>query len=199
MSKAIRKVPRIMIVMISALFLTCTNPSFTGASSSNVIVSLPISAGTVTISAPASFGFSSISVAFDAQLITNDFTGTDNRFIISDLKGHDSGYTTTLQLTGDLVSTGGSSISSGNVYFRSLGPTGFLLSGTANPRVIIDSAATGGYQPLNNTRNFIYRDEALNTGVLSAYYQNISMQISVPASQAAGNYVGTLVYTLIEN
>ena len=164
----------------------------------DVLVTVPITAGTVTISAPTSFSFGATSVSFQAQTISQLFTGVTNYFTVSDLKGNNSGYNTTLQMAGNLT-TGGNSISSSNVAFKSSGSVAQLLSGNANPRVLIDSNAAGGFQSLNSARTFIYRDAGLNTGVLSMYYQSIEMQITVPAAQPAGSYTGTLVYTLIEN
>jgi hypothetical protein len=35
--------------------------------------------------------------------------------------------------------------------------------------------------------------------VIGRYGANIEMRVDVPAGQAAGSYVGTVVYTLIEN
>lgn len=136
-------------------------------------------------------------MGFNDQIVQQDFTGVANYFIVTDLKGINSGYNTTLQLSGNLTSSG-NSISASNVSFKSDGSTPTLLSGTANPRVEIDSNANS-FQSLNTARNFIKRDAALNTGTLSQYYQTIEMQINVPASQPAGEYAGILVYTLIEN
>ncbi|MBP6911345.1 hypothetical protein KBC03_07280 [Patescibacteria group bacterium] len=45
-------------------------------------------------------------------------------------------------MASDLI-TGTNRISSGNVAFKADYPVAILLSGTTNPRVITDSAATG--------------------------------------------------------
>jgi len=64
--------------------------------------------------------------------------------------------------------------------------------------VLID-AASANYQAMHVARTYIYRNNALNTGALSQYGQSIFFQVTIPAGQPAGAYVGTIVYTLIEN
>ncbi len=137
-------------------------PQWLNAATNNVLMSVPIAAGTLTITSPGSFSFSPIAAAFITGVATQDFTGISNYFIVTDLKGIDSGYSTTLQMASDLI-TGANSISSGNVAFKADYAVALLLSGDTNPRVITDSAATGGFQSLNVARTFIYRNTALNT------------------------------------
>ena len=60
-------------------------------------------------------------------------------------------------------------------------------------------AATAWYQALNASRNYIKRNNAANSWVIGYYGSLINLKIDVPAWQPAGAYVGTLVYTLIEN
>jgi len=84
------------------------------------------------------------------------------------------------------------------VQFKASSTTPVLITGTANPRILIDANA-GSYQAMHIARTYIYRDAALNTGVLSRYGQSIWLKVIVPANQPAGAYVGTIVYTLIEN
>lgn len=187
---------KIGVACVLILFFLCNLPIYTRATVT--ILSLPITQGTVTISAPSSFWFTSIGASFITGTASQDFTGTTNYFIITDLKGIDSWYTTTLQMASDLI-TGSNRISSGNVSFKADTPTATLLSWVANPRVITDSNATGGFQALNVSRTFIYRATALNTWAISQYAQNITMQVTIPAGQPAGAYSGALVYTVIEN
>lgn len=178
------------------LLLFCSNlPTWIHATTTTL--SLSISPGTLTISAPTSFTFTSVGVSFITGTVTQDFTGASNYFIVTDLKGVDTGYTTTLQMASDMV-TGAYTIASGNIAFQADYPVAHLLSGTTNPRVITDSNATGGFQALNVSRTFIYRNTALNTWVISQYGQHITLRITVPAGQPAGAYSGSLVYTLIE-
>jgi hypothetical protein len=44
-----------------------------------------------------------VSTSFSAQTLAEDFTGVANYFWIQDMKGSDSGYNTTLQLSGNLT------------------------------------------------------------------------------------------------
>lgn len=106
----------------------------------DVLMTLPLTGGTVTISAPTAFSFQGVSVSFSNQTVTQDFTGVSNYFTVSDMKGHNSGYSTTLQLSGNLT-TGGNSIAASNVAFKSDGSSPVLLSGATNPRVLIDGNA----------------------------------------------------------
>ncbi len=126
---------------ILALLLYGLTPVWTNGAN-NVLMSVPIAEGTVTISSPAAFAFNSIPASFITGVATQDFTGVTNYFTVNDLKGIDSGYNTTLQIAGDLV-TGAYRISSGNVAFKADYAVAILLSGTTNPRVVTDSAATG--------------------------------------------------------
>ena len=189
--KSLERVCVLLLLIFSILPTTRLNATTT-------TLSLSITEGTLTISAPTSFTFSSFWASFVTGTVTNDFTGVSNYFIVTDLKGIDTWYTTTLQMASDLI-TGTNRISSGNVAFKADYPVAILLSGTTNPRVITDSAATGWFQSLNNARTFIYRNDGLNTWVLSQYGQHITMQITIPAGQPAGAYSGSLVYTVIEN
>lgn len=161
-------------------------------------VSMQITVGTVSITSPTTFSFSSsITASFSAQTLTQEFTGNSNYFVVQDMKGADSGWNTTLQLSGNLT-TGGYSIASTNVEFKSSVGTVTVLSGTTNPRVLVDSNTTS-YQSLNTARTFIYRNAQSNTGVIGKYGETIFLNINIPANQPAGYYQGTLVYTLIEN
>lgn len=151
----------------------------------------------ITYGWPTSLTFSSaLNVSFWAQTINQDFTWAANYFWVQDLKGIDSWYNTTLQLSWNLSSSG-NIISGSNVSFVAVW-TISVLSGTTNPRVVLD-AATAWYQALNASRNYIKRNNAANSWVIGYYGSLINLKIDVPAWQPAGAYVGTLVYTLIEN
>ncbi len=163
----------------------------------NTTVNMQITAGTVTYGAPTALTFATtLSTSFAAQTLVQDFTGAANYFWIQDLKGADSGYNTTLQMSGNLVA-GSNVISGSNVSFRSVGSI-VTVSGTVNSNVIFD-AATSAYQALNTSRTFIKRNSGANLGRIGYYGGNVNMQVNVPAGQPAGSYAGTLVYTLIEN
>lgn len=165
---------------------------------SNTIVNMEIARGTLTISSPASFTFSTtLTLSYDAQTLEQEFTGTLNNFIVTDMKGINTGYSTTLQLSGVMETVNGNTIAATNVYFKTSSGNVNVLSGTENPRVVID-ANTANYQPLDSAKTFIYRNTAVNSDTVGKYGQTIFLRINVPAYQAPGAYVGTLVYTLIE-
>ena len=185
----------ILVLGISSIFST-----FAG----NTAVTMSILAGIVSIGAPTTLAFTStISVSLGAQTLTQAFTGGSNYFYVLDMKGIDSGYTTTLQmLSGStaLSTTGGAAIAASNIAFQADNASGVyvVMSGAANPNVVINSLVSG-YQTLDVARTWIYRNVGVNTGVIGQYGQAIDLRISVPASQPAGNYAGTLIYTVVEN
>lgn len=197
-SKARLRIKEVLgILCLFTLMVGGIVPRWLNAAVNNVLMSVPIAAGTLTITSPAAFSFNPIAAAFVTGDAIQDFTGVSNYFIVTDLKGVDTGYNTTLQMASDLI-TGSNRISSGNIAFQADYAVAHLLSGTANPRVITDSNATGWFQALNVARTFIYRNTALNTWVVSQYGQHITMRITIPAGQPAGAYSGFLVFTLIE-
>lgn len=156
-----------------------------------------ITAGTITYGWPASLTFSnSVSATFWAQSINENFTGNNQYFWVQDLLGNNSWYTTTLQMSGHLVAWA-NIISWSNISFQTVGAI-TTLSGTSNPRVVLD-ASTSWYQALNSARTYIKRDTAVNSGVIGYYGSHINLKIDIPGGQPAGSYVGTLVYTLIDN
>ena len=183
-------------ISICVIFVSTLMPALLQGATTTVTAQ--INNGTVTIGGPTSLAFSTpLTVSFSSQSFEQEFTGTSNYFRVQDMKWLDSWYNTTLQIAGNLT-TGAYSIASGNVSFKVTSTTPVLMSGTANPRVLIDSN-TSAYQPLHVARTYIYRSAALNTGVISKYGQSIFLKIDVPANQPAGAYSGTVVYTLIEN
>lgn len=168
-----------------------------GAQAANTTVNMQITAGTVTYGAPAALTFATtLTTSFAAQTLAQDFTGSANYFWVQDLKWADSGYTTTLQMSGNLVA-GSNAISGANVSFKSIGSI-VTVSGSTNTWVVFDSATTS-YQALNSSITFIKRLNAPNAGKIGYYGGNVNLQVNVPAGQPAGSYAGTLVYTLIEN
>jgi hypothetical protein len=120
-----------------------------------------------------------------------------NYFWIQDMKGSDSGYNTTLQLSGNLTAWL-NVISGSNVSFKAIGSV-VLVTWSANTWVQFDTG-TVAYQALNSARTFIFRPvSALYGNKLWYYAGNINLQANIPATQAAGAYTAALVYTLIEN
>ena len=61
---------------------------------------MQIDRGTLTISSPASFTYATtLTLSYDAQTLEQEFTGTANNFVVLDMKGIDTGYSTTLQIS----------------------------------------------------------------------------------------------------
>jgi hypothetical protein len=167
------------------------------ANAANTTVNMQILGGTVTYGAPTTMTYATtLTTSFAAQTLAQDFTGVANYFWVQDLKGANSGYNTTLQLSGNLIA-GVYTISGSNVSFKSLGSV-TAVSGSVNAGVQYDAASVA-YQALNASRTFIYRPNAANAGKIGYYAGTINLKVDVPASQPAGSYAGTLVYTLIEN
>ena len=163
----------------------------------NTTVNMAITPGAITYDAPASFTFSTpLNASFGSQTAQQTFSWSANYFRVQDLKGTDSGYISTLQLSGNLTAWS-NTISWSAVSFRAFGSIN-LVSGSVNPRVVLDGG-TSAYQALNTARNFIRRNTAANSWVIWYYGANIDMKIDVPAWQPAGAYTSTLIYTLIEN
>ena len=185
------------LLSIASLAVLAWSMIMQWADAANTLVNMQITPGTVTYGAPAALTFATtLSTSFSSQTLAQDFTGVANYFWIQDLKGADSGYNTTLQMSGNLVA-GSNNIPGANVSFKSVG-TITTVSGTVNAAVQFDAWAAA-YQALNVSRTFVYRPIAANAGKIGYYGSNINLQVNVPASQAAGSYAGTLVYTLIEN
>jgi hypothetical protein len=186
-----------LLAGLSAGILTATMMLSSFANAADTTVNMQITAGTITYGAPAAMTFATtLTTSFAAQTLSQDFTGASNYFWIQDLKGANSGYNTTLQMSGNLVA-GTNVISGSNVSFKSIGAI-TTVSGTVNAGVQYDAASLG-YQALSTTRTFIYRPNAANAGKIGYYGGNVNLKVDVPAAQAAGSYAGTLVYTLIEN
>lgn len=120
--------------------------------------------------------------AFSVQTLEQQFNDTTAKYFkIADGVGADPGYTTTLQLDGNLTS-GSSVISASNVYFKSSSGTVDTIAGAVNPRVEIDSNALN-YQSLDHATNFIIRDPASNSSVIGIYGMYIWLQVALPAEQ----------------
>ena len=162
------------------------------------LVNMQIISWTTTIGSPTALSFSTSLIASSSeQTLEQAFSGANDYFFVQDLKGTDPWYSTTLQLSGALTA-GSNTIPTANVYFKTLSSTPDFLSGTVNPRVVLDGAAVS-YQNLSAARTFILRANAANSWVIGKYGSKVSLKIDVPAWQAVGTYSTNLVYTLIEN
>ncbi len=166
-----------------------------GTCSTTTTVQVTLTGWTICIGSSGVFNFGSFAVSSIAQTVTGAFA--TGYFFVDDMKGADSGYYTTVQMSGHLVWTGWVVISGSNVYMQTAA-TPTLLAGRANPRVEIHAAMTG-YQSLDTARTLIFRSAANNQGFLSMYGVLPLMQLVIPAYQSVGTYIGILVYTLYEN
>ena len=72
------------------------------------------------------------------------------------------------------------------------------MAGSANPNVSV-AAGLLSYTPLNSAVTFIQRPIGTNNGLIGQYGKTPLMRIVIPAYQAIGSYVATLVYTIYEN
>lgn len=186
-----------ILATLSVCMLVLSTFNNTSVYAVDTTVTMSITAGTVTYWGPASLTYANtLTTSFGAQTLQQQFTGAANYFWVQDLKGADSGYNTTLQMSGHLVA-GSYIISWSNVSFQAAGAI-TTVSGSANSNVVLDGG-TASFQALNTSRNFVKRNAAANNGLIWYYAANIELKVDVPANKPAGSYAGTLVYTLIEN
>ncbi len=173
--------------------------SIFGVYAATTTLNMQVLAGSVSITSPTGLSFTGTITASNAiQSLEQNFnTSGAYYFTVQDLKGADAGYNTTLQVSGPLTA-GSATIPTSAISFKASAGTPTLLSGTANPRVVMD-AGTAAYQNFSSTRTFIVRNNAANSSVLGQYGSQIWLKIDVPAWQGAGTYTTSLVYTLIEN
>lgn len=167
-----------------------------GTCNTTTTVSVTVTWGNLCIGSSGTFNFGTYTVSSSSQTVTGAFT--TGYFFVDDLKGANSGYYTTVQMSGNLVGTGWEVISGQNVYMQTASTGVTLLAWRANSRVYVHTGMLT-YQALNVARQLIKRDTANNQGILGMYGTLPLMQLVIPAYQGVGTYVGTLVYTLIEN
>lgn len=160
----------------------------------SVDVEVTIIPGDVCIGYTGSFDFGTYTSSAEAQTVSGSFT---DDLWVEDLKGADTGYYTTLQLSGDLVSPDGNTIPAANVSVQSDGVV-TVIGWSANPRVVIDGTMTAWFQTLDSARTFIEREDAANSGLVGKYGNSPDLQVVIPAYTPVGTYTATLVYTLYE-
>lgn len=168
-----------------------------GTCSTTTTVRVTISWWNICIGSSGVFDFGNFMVSSFEQTVSGAFA--TGYFFVDDLKGADSGYYTTVQMSGHLVVSGWSAVISwSNVYLRTSSATPTLLQGQPNAGVIIHAAATW-FQSLDAARQLILRNVWANNGVISMYWTLPLMQLVIPAYQPVWVYVGTMVFTLYEN
>jgi len=158
-------------------------------------VYLTILWGNVTIGQSGSLDFGSLTVASTDTNLEKQFTWI-NYFWVEDMKGADSGYYTTLQVT-DLSWDNGT-IPAANISTKVDTTVTTKINGTDNANVVVSNTLLN-YTPLNSAITFIKRDDAANAGKLGKYAAYPWLQVTIPAYQSVGLYHATLTYTLIEN
>ncbi len=159
-------------------------------------VQIYIATGNINIYATGAFNFGQYTVSSSNQTVTGAFT---SYFSVEDLKGLNSGYYTTVQMSGNLATVGGATLASTGIAMSTANTGTTLIAGTANLRVQTAISMSGTFLSLDTPRTLIKRDTAANLGVLGHYGTLPNMQILIPAFQTVGYYTGTLVYTLYEN
>lgn len=146
----------------------------------------------VTITAPTNWDLQSGS----AQGIDYTISGQSDYFTVSDWKGNNSGYYTTVSVS-NLTSVMGATIPTTSMQIKA-DPI-VTLSWAANASVIIDSGLSGSYTPVSGSMLFIKRNTGTGPGVVGTYWSKLRLKVSVPAFSPVGMYTGTVTYTLIEN
>ncbi len=169
---------------------------WTGAScSENVTVQVEILPGDICIGTTGSFDFGQYTVSSTSQTQSGTFT---DDFWVEDLRGADSGYYTTVQLSGDMVGPGAATIPAANVSIKVPSATPTVIAGSANPGVVIPGTLLS-FTPINSAVTFIKRDPWTNNGLIGRYGSTPDLEVLIPAFQSVGTYTATLVYTIYEN
>jgi hypothetical protein len=185
------------LLSVAALATVVGFASFADASTGkvNTTVEVEILPGDVCIGATGAFDFGDYTVSSSLQTVTGAFT---DYFWVDDLKGADSGYYTTLQLSGDLVGPGGATIPAANVFTNVTTTGTTLVTGSANANVVV-ADGLAAWSALDSAQTFIKRDTGTNNGLLGQYGSLPQLRVDIPAYQAVGTYTATLCYTLYEN
>lgn len=157
-------------------------------------VYLEVQWGNVTIGTAGSLNFGLFPVSSTITSVEKQFTG-DDYFRVDDMKGANSWYYTTLQVT-DLTWDNGI-IPAANISVKVNSTATELITGTANANVIVTNDLLI-YKPLNVAMTFIKRDTAANAGKLGRYAAYPWLQVAIPAYQSVGSYHATLTYTIYE-
>lgn len=168
----------------------------TGAScSENVTVQVQILPGDICIGTTGAFNFGQYMALNTGQTVNGSFT---NPFWVDDLKWSNTGYYTTVQLSGNLQGPGASFIPSSNVFMSVSTTWVTTMAWSSNPNVSV-AAGLLSYTPLNSAVTFIRRPIGTNNGLVGRYGSTPLMRVVIGAYQAVGTYTATMVYTIYEN
>jgi hypothetical protein len=161
-------------------------------------VTVTINPGDICIGSTGAFNFGQYTVSSIAQTVNGTFSSP---FWVEDLRGSNSGYYTTVQMSGVLQGPGASTIPATNISMRTtaVGNAGITtMAGSPNTNVVVN-AGMSAFQTLNTPRRLIERVSGANFGLIGQYGVTPQMQLVIPAYQAVGSYTGTLVYTLFNS
>ena len=168
------------------------------ASSCELIIPMMVEVytGNICIWTDSSFSFGTYTVSASAQTLTGSFTGY---FYVDDLKSSESGYYTTVQMSGHLVGTWWAVISWSNVYMRTTSTWITLLAWmTGDHKVSVDNNMLS-FQSLDVPRQLIVKGTWATDLIVAKYGTIPEMQLIVPAYQPVWIYTAILIYTLYEN
>lgn len=152
---------------------------------------------TLSIGATGAFSFDALSVPTTAITQEKQFTGADY-FWIEDLKGADSGYYTTIQVSDLTGQSTAAIIPAANVVMRTYSTGTTLITGNVNEAVQVPSGMASAYVSFDAPITFVNRGPNANLGVLGKYGIFPRLKITIPAFQAADTYQGVITYILID-
>lgn len=143
------------------------------------------------IEGPNSFSLWSFVTKNIAQTIETE----SNYFTVDDQKGSNSWYYTTVSLW-NLTGNSWAVILNSTINIKASPIT--LLSGTANPSVILDSWITS-YTSIASPVVFIKRNSGSGWNIFWTYGSKITLKVDIPAYKKPDTYSGIITYTLYEN
>lgn len=131
-------------------------------------------------------------------------------FVVTDFKGSEKGYYTTIQVSplkvlnsageydDDLIATNPAyKIDADNVSFKH--GTLTKMQGVDNSEVKFGDELANLY-PISGAVTYFLRDEWTTAGLLGEYGDDKpSISVNIPANTPAGTYKGTITYTLFDN
>jgi hypothetical protein len=159
-------------------------------------VSLEVTPGSVTISAPTTIDFGTLSTSTSSTVQTVDLESGSDYFSIEDLASEDTGYYITLS-AGDLTD-GGNTIASTNftINLEGRSVTTFSTDPSGAPSIPADLFdPLSGDNPINGL-TILERTSSVN-GVIGEYGIQPLFKLTVPAYTALGSYTGTFTMTLM--
>ncbi|USN57412.1 MAG: hypothetical protein H6766_03050 [Candidatus Peribacteria bacterium] len=175
-----------------------------GSAAKTTDVYLTISGGQVSIGVTGNLDLGTFTVSDVDQTVEGQYAAATNEeyFWVKDLKGADTGWYTTVQVS-DMIGANGT-IPAANISLKVDPATVTKLSGKVNS--LIEIASTWStYQVASSPLTFIERSTGgaqaagPNGGKLSMYGVLPWVQVVIPAYQEVGSYTSTITYTLIEN